>query len=941
MKKRTGLFILILLLLVLFPDRVHADSDLFFDGDSQELFTYEDGLLSTSSTAIAQTEDGFLWIGGYGGLVRYDGRRFEPYGWGELSNIIDLMKGADDTLWIASADRGLVRYQNQEFDYLSEESDLGITAVQSLALAEDGTVWFGTPSGIGTVSPEGEIQKLDIPELSEVFINRILCIAPGEAALVSRDGRLFVWDGKKCEELLFDECQEEIRCITRETETRGYFIGTSGNKLLICDSAFRVQRIIEDDRLQVINDILYKGTDTLWICCDSGIGVYEKGTLRMQRLAMDNSVDRIMVDTEGNYWFVSSRQGILKVCYGTFEDVSRSAGLSGIVANAVVRIGRRIYVGHDDGLLILDARTREEIKDPAYDRLAHVRIRSLYADEDGGLWAATKGAGLLCYSAEGKWSTWTTARHPEIRSDNFRCITKAKGGLLAGTDSGAYLINEKGQVSDIVDNPEDLPFRVLCVVESGDTIYCGTDGYGLYAVRDGKVVFHKTMDNGLSSNVIMKFCLSRTEGNLWMVTGNSITHLDAGGNLKRIEKFPPSNMLDLLITEDEEVLVLTGSGIFRTTEESLYEERVEEFRLFQHDDGLPYEITANSNQFFDGDDLLFCGTGGIAAFHLKDGSEEQRHYQLVIDQVKEDGAAHPMQGAEAYQADAETFRLEFDTHVLTYSLEDPEIFYYLEGFDDDRVVMPLSDLSTVSYTNLDGGNYVFHFGVLSRQTGEVVDEVTLPVIKSLRWHELAPVRAAFAAAAVMLLSLIVYAISKVRSLRESRKVREEYEKKERNRLREIAYTDYLTGCFNRNYMNYWMENILPEAEFPVTFVSLDCNDLKQVNDKYGHERGDDMLAELAALLKKHFTRQGDTIIRTGGDEFLIICCATDTSQAEIVMEKILNEAKEHHIEDYALSFAYGIDTQTKEDFDFDEGMRRSDMELIRAKALYHGRSSQI
>ena len=193
----------------------------------------------------------------------------------------------------------------------------------------------------------------------------------------------------------------------------------------------------------------------------------------------------------------------------------------------------------------------------------------------------------------------------------------------------------------------------------------------------------------------------------------------------------------------------------------------------------------------------------------------------------------------------------------------------------------------------------------------------------------------------MLLSLIVYAISKVRSLRESRKVREEYEKKERNRLREIAYTDYLTGCFNRNYRNYWMENILPEAEFPVTFVSLDCNDLKQVNDKYGHERGDDMLAELAALLKKHFTRQGDTIIRTGGDEFLIICCATDTSQAEIVMEKILNEAKEHHIEDYALSFAYGIDTQTKEDFDFDEGMRRSDMELIRAKALYHGRSSQI
>ena len=68
------------------------EKDLYIDGNVQRIFTSEDGLLSTSPQAVAQTSEGFIWIGGYGGLVRYDGRKCEiPAGtYKRISRVSDL-----------------------------------------------------------------------------------------------------------------------------------------------------------------------------------------------------------------------------------------------------------------------------------------------------------------------------------------------------------------------------------------------------------------------------------------------------------------------------------------------------------------------------------------------------------------------------------------------------------------------------------------------------------------------------------------------------------------------------------------------------------------------------------------------------------------------------------------------------------------------------------
>ena len=92
------------------------------------------------------------------------------------------------------------------------------------------------------------------------------------------------------------------------------------------------------------------------------------------------------------------------------------------------------------------------------------------------------------------------------------------------------------------------------------------------------------------------------------------------------------------------------------------------------------------------------------------------------------------------------------------------------------------------------------------------------------------------------------------------------------KLREHAETDGLTGLPNRRSLMTRLENAIGEIEFRHTRLVvcfLDLNDFKPVNDRYGHEKGDLVLQEIAARLQRSL-RQSDMIARHGGDEFVVL-----------------------------------------------------------------------
>ena len=107
-----------------------------------------------------------------------------------------------------------------------------------------------------------------------------------------------------------------------------------------------------------------------------------------------------------------------------------------------------------------------------------------------------------------------------------------------------------------------------------------------------------------------------------------------------------------------------------------------------------------------------------------------------------------------------------------------------------------------------------------------------------------------------------------------------------NQVQTMAFTDKLTGIYNRRFLEEKLTAELRNAQqqkYPVSFAILDVDLFKKVNDTYGHAVGDKVLQKLAYLLKTHF-RKGDTVARFGGEEFAVILPNTPLDIAHRVLE---------------------------------------------------------
>jgi len=134
---------------------------------------------------------------------------------------------------------------------------------------------------------------------------------------------------------------------------------------------------------------------------------------------------------------------------------------------------------------------------------------------------------------------------------------------------------------------------------------------------------------------------------------------------------------------------------------------------------------------------------------------------------------------------------------------------------------------------------------------------------------------------------------RVRNMLQHKRLFEEVEA-QRDHMRKLAMTDQLTGLFNRHYMAEVASKRMQEAikhGIAVSFLILDLDHFKKINDTHGHDVGDVVLAETAHLLRDS-CRSGDTASRAGGEEFVLILINRDAANAakfaEIVRQGIEN-----------------------------------------------------
>lgn len=116
------------------------------------------------------------------------------------------------------------------------------------------------------------------------------------------------------------------------------------------------------------------------------------------------------------------------------------------------------------------------------------------------------------------------------------------------------------------------------------------------------------------------------------------------------------------------------------------------------------------------------------------------------------------------------------------------------------------------------------------------------------------------------------------------------EKKHSKQIEFLSYHDFLTGLYNRRYVEEMMVQLDKEKYLPISVIMADVNGLKITNDVFGHKTGDILLKNVAELIKNCCSER-DLIARWGGDEFVIIMPDKSLEEAENVIQKI----KEAHV----------------------------------------------
>lgn len=146
-----------------------------------------------------------------------------------------------------------------------------------------------------------------------------------------------------------------------------------------------------------------------------------------------------------------------------------------------------------------------------------------------------------------------------------------------------------------------------------------------------------------------------------------------------------------------------------------------------------------------------------------------------------------------------------------------------------------------------------------------------------------------------------------------------------------ARTDYLTGLYNRRYFYEYLEN--RDQTESLSLVTLDLDDFKDINDRYGHAVGDEALLKVGRLLQKTFPE--GLAIRWGGDEFVVAVFGEhDLTQLREQAENLLSslsERSEPHEYDRPFTGSIGIVSSDDPDLSIDELIRHSD------EALYHAK----
>lgn len=713
-----------------------------FDIDYETVaYSGRDGISNSSVNTVAQTTDGYLWVGTYAGLYVYDGIKFEEAELHEsIRTVKELFVDSKDRLWIGSNDSGIVCYDPKDASSTLYNTGSGLDSDSIRAICEgpDGCIYVGTALSLSKITPDGSVKTYY--EWKDVLhVQSLVSLDDSGIVGVTNSGTLFL---VKNDMLIATE-----KCSADSTDFR--VAAKAGDVLYVGTSTALVEKFkVNGEKLEktgklslgsseYCNRLRYDASSSgLFYCCENGLGFIDCSSDTATDLTVSDyngAVSDVCVDSQGNVWFASSKQGLMKYSETPFKNLFSSAKLPAKVVNAVLKDGDKLYVGTDSGLVLIDSKNNRAIENEATRLLKEDRIRNIYKDSKGNIWISTYGQnGLVRVGTDGK-AECISSKYEELSGMKFRSVSELSDErILVASNMGLTFLHD-GKPELSLSDSDGLNNRyILSMAQRDDgAVLAASDGDGIYIIKNDKVAGHIGVEEGLETAVILRI-VPCTGGYLY-VTSNGLFY-DEGGKVRRLKNFPYSNNYDILISENRNCYITSSAGLFIVSEEKLIEDKEYSCTLLNESWGLNTTFTANSWNVMEGGYLCLCCTDGVRMISAENYGTESSDYQLHLKSIEADGTALEQTDGK-WVIPSETRRIVLNIAVNNFSLSNPRIHYYLEGSKDDGITCYQNEITPLTFTNLSYGEYDLHMCIVDDLTNEVLKEEIIPIKKEAAMYE--------------------------------------------------------------------------------------------------------------------------------------------------------------------------------------------------------------
>lgn len=715
------------------PETSSYFNDEFMANHMQTLFTDQNGLVINEINDICQTIDGYLWIASYSGITRYDGKQFTTYNTDSTpalpaSGVVCLYSDSSQRLWIGSNDNGLIKYEDGSFTKL-DSANLGLS-IRAVTEDSKGQIFAATTEGVGYVGNDNSLLPISAEKNLQVSADDVVVDSQDRLWVLLSSGEIVVLKDGKMAQTFSPGDEQYGRFTSLYADSDGTIQAGTEDGNVLCfqikkDKILQKNKIVIDGITQ-INSFYRDNEERLWVCSDNQLGYLDQELqyIPLANCRLTNSIERIIQDYEGTYWVASSRQGVLNISTSKFFNLSEAYSLPEETINSIQIVHDNLYIASDTGLFIVEPQGKL-IETPLTKLLKGSRIRQLYVDSQQQLWISTyRSHGLICVKEDDSYTIYN--ENDGLAANTIRSVLERQDGSMAvatgqGVDilKNGVVINHYG-VEEGLSNPVIL---TMCEDQSG-RLYLGSDGNGIYIIdsADGKVSQIKPSD-GLTTGIILRMALDPEDRGLWISSGNQIDFYDFKSgkcdSVANLDAFQ-SNAFDFHFLSNKKMLILCAKGmaVVDISDFSGLDGDKKKFPIeyYERNAGLSATVTANSWSCLSEDGILYLSLNpGVNVIDLGATSPNTYTPKVAVSHIQVDDKE--FEGTKI-KVPSDATRITIDFSVPSFVEQDRlKITYQMEGFDPKPITISWKDSFSVSYTNLTGGDYVFR---VSAANGEGV-----------------------------------------------------------------------------------------------------------------------------------------------------------------------------------------------------------------------------